>query len=93
MEEAQLFFFGEVGVETDLGQVLLKGRDRHHGGGIGGVSIFLGYTVRGLRRRTDLGDLFIGRTEDLRLDGFFVEILLAGTHSGRDYHKILQSGC
>ena len=32
------------------------------------MRFFLGYVVRGLWRRTDLGDLFIGRIEDLRLD-------------------------
>jgi hypothetical protein len=55
--------------------------------------IFRGYTVRHFGRRTDLGDLLFGRTQDLRFDRFFVAILLAWAHDGRDYHKNLQSGC
>ena len=77
MEQAQLFFFGEIGMETDLGQILLERRNRYHGCGIGAVRIFLGCRVRGFGRRTDLGDLFFGRVQDLRFDAFFVEILIA----------------
>jgi hypothetical protein len=57
------------------------------------VRSFFGCRVRGLGRWADLGDLFIGWVQDLRFDGLFVEILIAGTHTGRDYHKILQPGC
>ena len=89
MEQAQFFFFGEVGIAPDFGQILLKRRNRHHGCGIRGVMIFRSCTVRHFGRRTDLGDLLLGRAQDLRFDRFFVEILLARTHDGRDYHKNL----
>jgi hypothetical protein len=93
MEQAQLFFFGEVGMETDLGQILLECRNRHHGCGVVGVRSLLGCAVRRFGRRTDLSDLLPGRVQDLRFDRFFFEILLARTHSGRDYHKNLWPGC
>jgi hypothetical protein len=83
MEQAQLFFFGEIGMETDLGQILLERRNRHHGCDIGDVMIFQSCRVRCFGRRTDLRDL-LGRVQDLRFDRFLVEILLAvaRTHGG-----------
>ena len=40
MEQAQLFFFGEIGMKTDLSQILLERRNRHHGCDVSGVMIF-----------------------------------------------------
>jgi hypothetical protein len=77
-------------MEPDLGQILLERRDRHHGGGIGGIGgvrLFQGCRGKYFRRRTDLGELFFGWVNDLRFDRFYVEILLARTHDGQDYHK------
>jgi hypothetical protein len=80
-------------METDLGQVLLERRDRHHGCGVGGLMIFRSCVLRYFWRRTDLGDLFFGWAQDLRFDRFFVEILLSRTHKRRDYHKRPWPGC
>jgi hypothetical protein len=82
MEQAQFFFFGEIGMEPDLGQILLERCDRHHSCGIGGVRMLQGCKGRYFWRRTDLGELFFGRVQDLRFDRFYVEILLARTHGG-----------
>ena len=57
MEQAQFFFFGEIGIPADFGQVLLERRDRHHGHGIcGWVSADAGLNSRA---GMTLADLFI----------------------------------
>ena len=40
MEEGQLFFFGQVGMASDFGEILLESCDRHHGCGVGGRMLF-----------------------------------------------------
>ena len=66
-------------MKTDLSQILLERRNRHHGCDVSGVMIFRSDGMRHFGRRIDLGDLLLRRVQDLRFDRFFVEILLAGT--------------